>query len=417
MDRKSPSAHVNASRVVIIGSGFGGSVTASRLTAAGFDVTILERGLWRDTLPVKNAGIKERKVLPRSGGMFSVLRSINLPVGPKKGITLNKNGFLDLFISPKVKVVCTSNVGGGSHIWAAVMVSAPDGFWNDRAEGLSDDIMAEHYQTTRRELAATYPEDSSNIPNATSHSWNDKPFFTPLKEDEIPAMGILFPDNEQEIKRKSDHNGILREEIQYHQFNGKFGSPNASKSTVDVLYLLPALQKGLTIKDSHLVNDVRRLDSGAYRVNVRDLKNGHERDIEADIVIIAAGTMNTMRLLMASRETGGLGSIPALGTGFGTNGDCVAKWQVNDTPARDGCLGTPVHGRVKINGYEEGLYVLLAGAETPPLPSFMAIKARKHASSNYEIVAMAQDKADGRITYDGGRLNIDYDFSTDSSYQ
>ncbi len=64
MDRKSPSAHVNASRVVIIGSGFGGSVTASRLTEAGFDVTILERGPWRDTLPVKNVGIKGRKIRP-----------------------------------------------------------------------------------------------------------------------------------------------------------------------------------------------------------------------------------------------------------------------------------------------------------------------------------------------------------------
>src|SRR6056297_1300253 len=46
--------------VLIIGSGFGGSVAAARLAEAGVDVALLERGPWRDTLPVQSMGIPNR---------------------------------------------------------------------------------------------------------------------------------------------------------------------------------------------------------------------------------------------------------------------------------------------------------------------------------------------------------------------
>ena len=77
-------------RAVVIGSGFGGSVSASRLVDAGIDVTLLERGPWRDSIPVKHAGIEERKPLPRNGGLLSVLRSINLPFGPRERLNIEQ---------------------------------------------------------------------------------------------------------------------------------------------------------------------------------------------------------------------------------------------------------------------------------------------------------------------------------------
>ena len=51
--------------VIVIGSGFGGSVCAARLAEAGFTVTLLERGPWRDTVPVRSIGIDKRSPLPR----------------------------------------------------------------------------------------------------------------------------------------------------------------------------------------------------------------------------------------------------------------------------------------------------------------------------------------------------------------
>ena len=51
-----------------------------------------------------------------------------------------------MWIGKGIKVVCTSNVGGGSHIWAALMEKAPPEYWDGRADGLSDAVMAPHYE-------------------------------------------------------------------------------------------------------------------------------------------------------------------------------------------------------------------------------------------------------------------------------
>lgn len=94
-------------------------------------------------------------------------------------------------------------------------------------------------------------------------------------------------------------------------------------------------------KDRHEVSDFLRQQDGAYQVNAKDLNSGRKLSFTADIAILAAGAMNTLRLLMASRERGQLGPMPALGLGFGVNGDCIGEWRVNDAPARDSCLGPP----------------------------------------------------------------------------
>ena len=58
------------SDVIIIGSGFGGSISANRLALAGLKVLVLERGPWRDSLPVRSMGIERRAPFPY--GMKSV---------------------------------------------------------------------------------------------------------------------------------------------------------------------------------------------------------------------------------------------------------------------------------------------------------------------------------------------------------
>ena len=236
MQNSAPANTLKPRRAIVIGSGFGGSVAAARLAQAGVEVTLLERGPWRDTLPVREAGVKERKPLPRTGGMLSALRSAHLPFGPKKGLTLNKNGYLELFVTPKVKVVCTSNVGGGSHIWAAVMEDAPAGFWEHRAQGLSDASLREHYRLTRAELGASCPQDPASVPNAVDHAWRGKDFFTPVATAARPQMGFLFPagnGGEGRADPCADPNGVVRAELDYQQPNGMFGSPSGAKSTVD----------------------------------------------------------------------------------------------------------------------------------------------------------------------------------------
>ena len=413
---RSDNEQLHDADVIVIGSGFGGSVAASRLVEAGKAVLLLERGPWRDTLPVREAGIANTKPLPRSGGMLSVLRSLHPPLGPKRGIRLNKSGFLDLWIGQGVKAVCTSGVGGGSHIWAAVLERPAAGFWDGRAAGLDDAVMAGHYDRVTRELKGVQPHDACRVPNHTDHAWAGEDYFTPLEDGEQPPMAVLYPEQDGAPQPQTDEHGIVRMPMDFHKEHGMFGSPDGSKSTVDALYLLPAVQKGLVVRPMHEVRAIFRQGNEGYRVKVHDLDKRQDLWLSAPEVVLAAGTMNTNHVLLHSCRKGGLDAPPGLGKGFGANGDLIGSWPVPEDGSRDSVLGPPVHGRVKIKGHEDSSYVILAAGDTPPVPGFLYARARAKAGRAFDVVAMSQDAAEGVIRMDKGRMKFSFSMDGSPSY-
>lgn len=410
------SAGDQSADIIVIGSGFGGSVAAARLVDAGLSVILLERGPWRDTLPVREAGIENRKPLPRAGGIFSVLRSLNLPFGPKRGLSLNKSGYLDMWIGDGVKAACTSNVGGGSHVWAGVLDKPAEGYWDGRAEGLSDQVLATHYDRVFGELMGVQPPDAADVPNHTDHAWEKEAYFSQLDSGEQPPMSILYPKPGALPAKRSDEQGVVRHTMDFETDHGMFGCLDGAKSTVDALYLLPAIKKGLMVRDMHEVIRISRSRAGNFTVDARDHRQKENKQITARRVVVAAGTMNTNRLLLCAQAAGTLEPMPALGQGFGANGDLIGAWPIGGALNRDTALGTPVHGRVKIRGHEDAGYVILAGGEVPPVPGFLHKLARKKAGSAYDLVAMSQDAADGKMWLKNGRMKFSFQLENSPSY-
>ena len=91
--------------VIVIGSGFGGAITACRLAQAGMSVLVLERGRrWQTQYPRK----------PGDAWLWDA-------ADPAAG-----NGWLDLRRFPHMAVAQGAGVGGGSLIYANVSCEAPE---------------------------------------------------------------------------------------------------------------------------------------------------------------------------------------------------------------------------------------------------------------------------------------------------
>src|SRR3990167_3990531 len=106
---------------LIIGSGFGGAFAADALLDAGLRVALVERGPWRDTEPVRAAGIGRRSPLPPGRhAVTHLLRHVTAPLLPRRGLSLHSHGLFDLHVDGDMSVLCSSGVGGCSHVYTAM---------------------------------------------------------------------------------------------------------------------------------------------------------------------------------------------------------------------------------------------------------------------------------------------------------
>jgi len=108
--------------------------------------------------------------------------------------------------------------------------------------------------------------------------------------------------------------------------NCNFGCPQNAKNTVDLSYIAEAESYGAELRTLHQVTAIEPASRGGYRVHYKrfDLHGRLQLSgfLEADRVVLAAGTFGTTELLLKCRQQGRLPNLsPALGTRFSTNGN------------------------------------------------------------------------------------------------
>jgi cholesterol oxidase len=322
---------------VVIGSGFGGAVTACRLAEQGWRVCVLERG--RRFGPGDYPDRPEQA--PR---MFWHARH-------------NPGGMFDLRIMKDVAVMTGAGVGGGSLVYANVQLRAPDVVFDDPAWPASIDA---------RSLRPYYDRTEAALDPRTTPS--DPPLPKVRAFDAMAARAGM----PSELLPIAVHFG----EDRRHPFSGAFqqgcdnlgrcdiGCPRMSKNTVDITYVARAESFGAEVFPLHeaLRIDPPSAGGASWRVRFRDLQFRIEGEVSAPVLVLAAGTLGSTRLLLKNRRR--LPRLsPALGTRFSGNGDALAlaiDTQEPDVAGARAEFGPTMTSRIDL-GAEQGFMVADGG--------------------------------------------------------
>ena len=396
--------------VIVIGSGFGGAVAAARLTDAGIAVTLVERGPWRDTVATRSAGIERTTPFPRDLSLFTrLLRSLRLPGSPR--LTLSKHGLFDIHVDRGVSIICSSNVGGGSHVYSGLQrLPHVANFWDGHAEDVSTALLQPHYEAVLADMGSPMASPALGLPNTTYQRYaNSNVIETPPPEGPT-WLGFLFPAEPGKPKTIVDANGITRYQVDVAaNDDGFLGSPGGGKTSLDIAYLIPAMRKGLKIRDLCEVQSIEALgDQGParYAVHVIDHHSGAKQRLLAAHVIVAAGGLNTLRLLLRSRDgTKTLSGMPNLGRRFGCNGDFMGWWDQSEYG--DLTAGLPARGPFRARGGED--FPVLGGGAFPaidryPVPRFLKQRLRRVQW----IAGIGVDAMDGVVRWTAAGLRVDF---------
>ena len=275
---------------VIIGSGFGGSVSAMRLTEKGYSVLVLERGKYYHDEDFAKSN-------------WNIFKYIWLPV-------FRCFGILELTLFKDLLVLHGSGVGGGSLGYANVLMRPSDKmFGNPAWRHLADwkCVLEPFYDLAEYMLGVQtnpkkWPADKI-LRQVSKDLGVDRTFRQTTvgvffgeegKEVQDPYFGGLGPS-----RKGCTHCGACM-----------VGCRDNAKNTLLKNYLYFAEKWGAIIKAESEVNDIRPLsgdevDGARYEVeyqNSTSLLDKSKKKVRARNVICSAGTLGTLKLLLNCRE-------------------------------------------------------------------------------------------------------------------
>lgn len=277
---------------IIIGSGFGGSVTACRLAQSGAKVLVLERGRrWE----AKNYPIKE-------SWLFD-------PSAPEKF-----NGWLDFRLFGKMNVVQGAGIGGGSLVYANISMEArPDVFDKGWPAELTYNELKPYYDRVAKFMnVQRVPENQ--VPeryklmkrSAEANAYGERFLPMELCVEFNPDYDLknFDPDDEAQaysLKHKNQHGVEVGTCV--HCGNCDIGCKYGAKSTLDKNYIPVAEMAGAEFRPLHVVRRIEA-NNGDYVVHFDRIVDGKlvAGKESAKNVIVACGSLGSTELLLRNRD-------------------------------------------------------------------------------------------------------------------
>ncbi|MBF6194340.1 GMC family oxidoreductase [Nocardia sp. CDC186] len=297
--------------VLVIGSGFGGSVAALRATEKGYRVGVLEAGRrFADTEYAKNSWHLREYLWAPKFGCYGIQR-----------MTLLNDTF----------IMSGSGVGGGSLVYANTLYEPPEKFYRDRQWAhITDwrDELAPYYDQAKRMLGVTQNPATTPTDRILREVAQDMGIADTYRRTPV---GVLFADNDsrpgQQVADPFFGGVGPARSTCTHCGECMTGCRHGAKNTLVKNYLYLAEKAGATVHPLTTVTDVRPRLEGGYEVRTertgRWLRKG-EQTFTADQVIFAAAALGTQKLLHRLRENGSLPRVsPRLGHLARTNSEAV----------------------------------------------------------------------------------------------
>ncbi|MFJ6420428.1 GMC oxidoreductase [Streptomyces hydrogenans] len=324
-DEDGPAADAYDYDVLVVGSGFGGSVTALRLTEKGYRVGVLEAGrrFTRETLPKNSWDLKNFLWAP----------------------TLGLYGIQRIHLLGNVMVLAGAGVGGGSLNYANTLYEplAPffdDPQWKDITDWRAE--LAPYYDQAKRMLGVRLnptmtPSDVHLKAAAQAMGIGDTFHMAPV--------GVFFGDGgDADGTAKAKPGGEVADPF----FGGAgpsrkactecgecmTGCRHGAKNTLNENYLHLAERAGAVVHPMTSVVALTEDSRGGYAVKTLptdNRKKGRGRTFTARRVVVAAGTYGTQTLLHRMKDSGLLPRIsPRLGELTRTNSEGLVGAQTTD---------------------------------------------------------------------------------------
>ncbi|MEU5538214.1 GMC family oxidoreductase [Streptomyces sp. NPDC020362] len=311
--------------VLVIGSGFGGSVTALRLTEKGYKVGVLEAGrrFARDTLPKNSWDLKNYLWAPKLG-MYGIQR---------------------IHLLGNVMVLAGAGVGGGSLNYANTLYVPPKAFFDDpQWRDITDwqEELKPYYDQAQRMLGVrlnpTMTPSDVHLKAAAQRMGVGDTFH-------MAPVGVFFGDGDDaDGTAKAKPGG----EVADPYFGGAgpsrkactecgecmTGCRHGAKNTLNENYLYLAEKAGAVVHPMTTVVSVTDDSRGGYAVATLPTdqkKKGKGRLFTARRVVIAAGTYGTQTLLHRMKSGGQLPYVSArLGDLTRTNSEALVGAQTDN---------------------------------------------------------------------------------------
>jgi cholesterol oxidase len=319
---------------VIIGSGFGGSVSALRLAEKGYKVAVLEAGRrFRDEDFAESTWDVRRFLWAPSLGMKGILRL---------------TPFKDIFIASGAAV------GGGSIVYANTLYRAkPEFFSNPQWRALGDwsQVLKPHYDTAERMLGVNVVPRESDGQKLLARMGEA---FGVGQTFRRTPVGVYF--GKPGVATPDPYFGGEGPERRGCTFCGAcmVGCREGAKNTLLKNYLWFAEKRGAEVVAETTVVDIRPLGCGdgseGYAITTERSGGwfGRQRKtIIARGVVVSAGALGTNRLLARCKLNGSLGRLSdRLGKLVRTNSESVLAVTMpkgHSRPWNDVAIGASIH--------------------------------------------------------------------------